>query len=305
MAGRVRPGRPPVLLVTFIVGAVAFGAAAVLLSAPLPPPPAGSTGSGGMLTLTEAGTLAEVVLVALIAVPLVMFLFNRSSGTMAMLSRPVSVALLVILLLTAFVFFSHYIGGGTSPGQAVPPGNNSSGGLPPGGGNTTTNESNVTRLPFGVSVPPWALYLAVAAIGLVGAVLVVPWVLNRQEPPTSARRRDAELRADLTAAIAALSETSEGTPRERIIQVYARWLKRLVRGSGDLSILTAREIESMCVERLGVTPTTAHELTALFEEARYSTHPMGEDAVARAQAALNAALAEFDLRRVSVPGPAT
>jgi 4-amino-4-deoxy-L-arabinose transferase-like glycosyltransferase len=291
--------------VTFVLGAIAFGIAAALLASPYIPPPTGPSSPSGGLTLNEAATLSEVLLVLLIVIPVVFMLLNRASGGTSIIpTRPIVFALVIILLLTGFVFFAHYLGSGSPPGRVVvPPQNNSTGGGGPPENNATGNITNGTFSVLGFTFPPWAIYTLVAGIGVVAAVLVIPMLTVRRGTLPETDRRRQELRADLAAAIAQLSEATGGTPRERVIQVYARWLQRIVRGSGDLSTLTAREIEAICTERLGISRETAHELTSLFEEARYSRHPMGEEVVVQAQQALTKALREFDLHAPVVVEP--
>lgn len=79
--------------------------------------------------------------------------------------------------------------------------------------------------------------------------------------------------------------TGPGT-RRTLIELYGRMLAAVGPPLGDLSRRTPREVEELTVERLGVARPTARELTGLFEEARYSTHPLTEENVRRGRRAL-------------------
>ena len=46
--------------------------------------------------------------------------------------------------------------------------------------------------------------------------------------------------------------------------------------------------------RLGIRPEVATELTRLFEEARYSTHPLGPESADRAAEAMRRATADLE-----------
>jgi hypothetical protein len=67
------------------------------------------------------------------------------------------------------------------------------------------------------------------------------------------------------------------------------------RGISEQEAMTPRELEGLAVERLHVSREASETLTSLFEEARYSVHPLGEgdrrraiDSLAGIRAALEA-----------------
>jgi hypothetical protein len=83
--------------------------------------------------------------------------------------------------------------------------------------------------------------------------------------------------------------------RERIIDLYSTLVSAVTPGLGELGGRTPREVEWLTATYRGARARTPHELTALFEEARNSTHRMPVEVLDRAGQAL-AHLAE-DLER--------
>jgi len=68
-----------------------------------------------------------------------------------------------------------------------------------------------------------------------------------------------------------------GDVRTVILACFRRFCALLgARGITAQGALTPREIESLAVERLHVSREASETLTSLFEEARYSEHPLGE-----------------------------
>jgi|GEM_PF-2771057 len=68
-----------------------------------------------------------------------------------------------------------------------------------------------------------------------------------------------------------------GDVRSVILACFRRFCALLgARGISDQGALTPRELEGLAVERLHVSREASETLTSLFEEARYSEHPLGE-----------------------------
>lgn len=297
MTGRGRsPSRPAALLLLFIVAAVAFGIAAALIASPaVPTPPQFASPGNPSLFLFEA--IAYSVL-ALVLGGVALFLWQRArGGSLPFPATAVVVALVVLLMLVGFVEVSHFVSSsslsqGTSPGSSGT--GNSSGGPPLENNSTNGTLAKGSSTPL---LPSWWTYAAVLGIALIVAVVLLPYLLARTGPTRSRPSGDASLRSSVAEALRTLRDPSDATPRERIIRAYARLLERVTRGTADLSALTPREIRAMCVERLRIRGETAHELTGLFEEARYSTHTLTEEAVVRAEGALERAL--DDMGRVT------
>ncbi|HKS59968.1 MAG TPA: DUF4129 domain-containing protein, partial [Thermoplasmata archaeon] len=125
---------------------------------------------------------------------------------------------------------------------------------------------------------------------------------TRRPQPVDPRRAIAEALArldwELVARLLAVpGAASDAEIRTRIVQLYSQLLQSVTPGLGNLSSRTAREIEDLGVSRLGLRRETSRELTRLFEEARYSTHPLGRSSLETARAALNRML--DDLRSFS------
>ncbi|TLZ45132.1 MAG: DUF4129 domain-containing protein, partial [Methanobacteriota archaeon] len=84
--------------------------------------------------------------------------------------------------------------------------------------------------------------------------------------------------------------------RATIIACFQRFCRLLgARGLSDQDASTAREIEGLAVRTFSLSREASASLTSLFEEARYSVHPLGEvdrdraiEDLRRIQAALEA-----------------
>ncbi len=98
-------------------------------------------------------------------------------------------------------------------------------------------------------------------------------------------------------AIHILKTETTMDPRMRIINSYQSMVQR-ARGVGTrvTSDQTARELEAAIRNLLGVNSPAIGELTNLFEEARYSLHPITEDDAGRAQRCLLDISGQMDLR---------
>ena len=93
-----------------------------------------------------------------------------------------------------------------------------------------------------------------------------------------------------------MSELDEGRdPRRVIVRLYDRLLSRVSPLGVGVEFSTAEEIRANQLLPLGVRRPAADTLTRLFEEARYSTHPMDAAAAGLARDAIRAA--EADLSR--------
>jgi hypothetical protein len=202
----------------------------------------------------------------------------------------------------------------------------------PGPGNGTTNQTKGSHLPQNRSVVvyrnhlPWLpvdsrfLTIGAAALCLSGLAAAVLWESFRPPPvsgnpwlgPPLAHHRSRPRRpalpphAALVVAIEALraellgysrrAAATDDEVRDRIIRLYGALLAAISPGLGDLDGRTPREVEWLAVRYLGVASLTAHELTWLFEEARYSSHRLGPASVDRAQNALALLLRDLEDR---------
>ncbi len=269
--------------------AVVVGVVAALLVAAAPPPPAPHAGQFEVQLPTQVwGVLFLAPLLAGIGG----LLFQRATQGRASPGRGALVAILVVvaLLIALGVILALATPGpqGTvSVGTSNPPpnpGNNST--HHSGGGGTTTGATGSTTV---FTFTSWDLLAVVAIACTVVGLLTVPGTISRlvdRSRNVSARAPadPAAVRAALSSAAGALDRGAD--PRETIVSLYVRLLSLVEVTVGDVSALTAGEIRSRVLERLGVRPAAARELTALFEDARYSSHPLGPDDAARCRAVL-------------------
>jgi hypothetical protein len=175
-------------------------------------------------------------------------------------------------------------GGNTSGGGGVGPGNSSK-------GPATTRTSAAWQL------PPWASLLAPGLLAVPIVLLVVPALRNRARRGPAGRRDDlaaraaAQMQAALRDAAARLERAAD--PREVVIGLYLRLLGEVAPQMGDVGPRTAGEIRDGHLIRLGVRRETADQLTRLFEEARYSSHPIDLTMTQRAREAIRVAEADI------------
>jgi len=213
-------------------------------------------------------------------------------------------AIMIVIGILAGVLGSHpeyyFSGHGTNPGgNNTPPGNQNKTNLTP-----PLPSGNLTPAIFHVvSLPPWAVLVAAASIGLAVVGLAIPsygqWSARRRA------RRKATLgpaeRAEASAALSeALTDLDRGSnPRQVIERLYTRFLDRVAPMSVDLEVRTPEEIRTDTLLPLGVRPAAAVQLTRVFEESRYSSHPMNAEQVASVREAIR--LAASDLTRYAPP----
>ena len=298
----VRTGRPSLVLLVVLAVALATGAAASLLLGAATAP--GAPAQPASELVVPATWIADALLglFALVAVVLVYRRLTEGAATLS--SRAVITFLVVILLGIAFVAAAQFFhpggcpwcGGGT-PGSAPPPSGNNS--TATGSNNTTFGGGGLVLLSW--HVPAWLEFVALAAATLLVAAVVMPflgqWATARrlraagpQRPgsgPTAAEVRGAFARAsrDLDRGL---------DPREVIERLYADLLERLGRYVVQIDPSTPEEIRVQHLVRLGIRPEVATELTRLFEEARYSTHPLGPESADRAAEAMRRATADLE-----------
>jgi hypothetical protein len=157
---------------------------------------------------------------------------------------------------------------GTGSIQHVPRfGSESSGGAPP----YATRTSGTGRT---FAVPAWLPWTSLAIVGIALAAAVVVLWLARERPPTAPPDESAT-HAAIQAAIGALD--AEADPRRAVIAAYGAMQRTLgergvVRSPSD----APREYLDRALIASRATEREARTLTGLFEEARYSTHPIPE-----------------------------
>jgi len=294
------PRRVSWALLVFVITALAVGgAASILVGAASAPAP--SSGPTQIVYLPQ--WLITIFLIGFLAMVIgSMVLLRLSSNPTLSLNRTAVTVLSVVVAALVFLLVIHVLG---LAGSVPPPQNNSTshggtgtGGNPPGGtGHNSTGPGTIVTWP---GFPPWLPFVVVSVIVLLTVVVAVPALRDY----LSDRRLEARTRAGPAAAEGvreALSEASANLglgvdPREVILALYATLLARLRPLGMKLDASTPEEIRATHLERLGVRPGPARTLTRLFEEARYSVHPMGAAAGVQAREAVQNALEDLDRR---------
>jgi hypothetical protein len=301
-------GRRALLGLTFL--SVGLGAAAALLTVP------SSVAAGGSPTPSIAGALVPswaLLLGAEVVFPIflgafILFLYARvRSGEQSFAGGLALIGFSVIALGVLFVWLFqviHYPGyqwfqglPGHSPNNqtVVPPTGNP---VPPGNKTGPPTPGASSGPSWWATLVDWLPILGGIVVALVVALLVLPR-LGPPEEEAAEESKEVPARRALEEAIDTLDK--EGSdPRWAIRAAYARLLLRAQSRLPPLEPATPREIEELLVHRLRVAPSVAGELTALFEEARYSTHPLGPETVDRARRLLGQALAEMEPRSRSL-----
>lgn len=176
------------------------------------------------------------------------------------------VAILMPFALGAALVAASVIG--TRRGHQEPRvGGGSFGGAPPrSSGSSATHE--------GFTLPGWLPWTLLAIVALALTVAMVVLWLWRRRPATEAREEIAT-HAAVEAAIDALD--AEADPRRAVIAAYGAMQRTLgERGIVRSPAEAPREYLERALRASHATEGEARTLTGLFEEARYSMHPIPE-----------------------------
>ena len=299
-------GRPSVVLVIVLCIGISLGAAASLLIGAATSH-GRAPGAATLVTLPN-WLLADALLGAGVAV-IGLLLYYRFSGTaLPIPGRVVTYGLVLFLLAILFVAAYHTLAvGGPAKTGSVSGGNGNSTGT--GSGSTNGTGKNGTTVHgsggflWSPSLPLWLPFLIIVGIVLVVVAVAVPQVRRMFDdlrargtsrtatPPTLAEMKGALEQAEQELALG-------GDPRTVILGLYGTVLRRLTPMVGSVEIETPEEIRAKHLVRLGIRLEAAEALTRLFEEARYSSHPLDDATADRARQAVRAALA--DLSRSAV-----
>lgn len=156
------------------------------------------------------------------------------------------------------------------------------------GANNTTGSLPGARPATGISVriSNWVALAAAGVLGAMAAILVLPGTLSRlldrpgrSRPGGGTAAGPAQLRTALVEAKVAI-EAGE-SPRGTIVRLYDRLLQEVAPAVEDVASSTAEEIQKTLLIRFRVPEGRSEVLTQMFEEARYSTHPIASDAADR------------------------
>ena len=152
-------------------------------------------------------------------------------------------------------------------------------GGPAGSDSGNTGAENATGFSTAAAAP-LSLFLGLTVLA---SILVMVSMLRRGAGVTGfeedASADDADVRQAAATAVQGAVDELEigGDVRSAILACFARFTRLLgARGIAPQLALTPRELEGLAVERLHVSHESSETLTSLFEEARYSEHPLGE-----------------------------
>jgi len=290
-------GRPASrwMLVLLLVS-ITVGGAAALLSGPTPVLP--SVGPGQAQSLAIPLQIAGIVVVAAFFGVFALTVWQgRGHRAEGMWGIPVAAFVAAFLVAVLVVAVGRYVAPGGLGSNSVPANNSSSGSgsTSPAGGGGNGSLLPLGSTPFGgLVIPGWVLVAGLVVAAIVVAVIVVPFAQSlavRLPPPPP---EPPPTRRAFETALAALDDPAHPDVRAIVIALYATLLGRVERSIGATDRLSPREIEAECVRTLHLGPDSARELTRLFEEARYSTHPLDAAVGERARRALASALADLD-----------
>ncbi len=292
-------GQRAVLLYAVLGLAVVAGVAAAFLlgASPAPPKP-----QAGELIISAPTYVWGILFLLPLGAGLAALFFRRATeGSFSPPARALVIMVVILLLGALFVYvygradgpvgLSVSIGSNSGTGSGVPTNNSSAPANGSGGGSGNGTVHGAALASFTLS--PWIVLVVIAGISVCLVALSLPGVLSRVVDRRSRPRPPdrAEVRSALVEAATALDRGED--PRETVIRLYVRLLIGLAPRVGDLSVHTPEEIRRNDLVRLGVGVAAAEVLTRLFEEARYSSHPIGPDEAGRFREAVRQA--ELDL----------
>ncbi len=122
-----------------------------------------------------------------------------------------------------------------------------------------------------------SLTIVVALVGVLAALIFYQKMVVRKE---KARMPDKDVEEDLSSTLdKAITELYQGKDvRDVIYRCYIQMCLIMERqGVTQEEFITPRELRNKAVAHLPVDEKIVSELTSLFEEARYSTHKLGDD----------------------------
>jgi hypothetical protein len=270
----------------FLLVAVLLGVAAALLTGAPPTPKIPPSQNGTFVTWSDLQIFGYAVigLIVLWVVYRVVLRVRDPSATGGLGRLGVSFVVAFALCLL-FLVVAHLIAHPAGGGAAAPSPLQNMTGPPPMQNTTPGSPSNVTI--GSTQFPGWTLYVGILVVGAFLAIVAVPAVYALlRRPPPAPDRAAVGAREAIASTIARLESDPAADPRELIIALYGQLLHRVGPRIDDLDSRTAREVERAAVTQLRLPAAAARDLTALFEEARYSPHAMGPRDSARARAAL-------------------
>jgi hypothetical protein len=239
---------------------VVIGAAANPLRAPI------HEGQSTSLALGDAFFVLAVIAAIVGLVVMVFALFTLRSGPppVAPAKKRRGIVALLLALLVAIALRSFIHNPVTSAPDRIPP----AAVAPPT--KEAPSSSHVWR------DAGWVLVAVLGAAAL-GAAVVLRRYRDHSRDATETEDNNANIPGAVVDAVDAALDMLEaaGDPRQAIIAAYARMLEALEqRGLGCRPTETPRVHLARCLTAADVRPEPLEQLVRLFEEARFSTHPM-------------------------------
>ena len=285
-----------VLLVVLLVALASGGAASLLIGAAA----AHSAPSGPATQILIPTQVLGDALVAIAVVVIGYLIYLRLTGGTAHVPNQMVVYFLVAILVGVLFVAAFRTFGVGGPGAS---GNVSSGtgnGTSPGSG-SSPGQANFTSsggFSFVLSIHSWLPYVILVGVALVTVLVGMPRVRSMMEDRRSRRGKvppSPDARKEMNSLLQQAEEALDrgGDPRTVILALYLSVLNRLTSMVGSLDLQTPEEIRANHLVRLGIRPDAAESLTRLFEEARYSSHPLDASAAERARGVVREALADL------------
>jgi hypothetical protein len=292
VAGRRRRSGPQFspILAALLIGSLVAGIAVTYLAAP-----ASQNVAPGRGPTPESPTIVIDISVALF-----LLIVGGVVVYAALAPRAIRVSgagetfLAVFVVALAFLLLVHFLVPSAETTVPKTP-SNSTGPGGPVAPNLTTPNGTFGPLPFH-GFPGWTAYIILGLVALAAIRLLGPALRARGIPPSQVVPATQAVRRSLESALASLQSSEPEDARQIIIGLYARLLETVGPYLANLSTATPREIEQVVTHEFGIPNAPAADLTRLFEEARYSTHPFTDEQVARARRALEAALLHVKIR---------
>ncbi|MGA8542653.1 MAG: DUF4129 domain-containing protein [Thermoplasmata archaeon] len=289
--------RSTAVLLVVVAFALAVGAAASLIAGAATAPAFHSGPIPGLfLSENQLALLFVVGLVVFVGIAIWVYTDSRH----AIPGRAAVGVIAIILVIVLFIALFHVLASSGVLNTTTP--TNSTGTPPPN--NTSTGVNNTSRgnvstpgatlgLP---QTPPWLPFAGIAVAALVAVAVLFPLLWRRSEMASRGPRvNPVDVSHAQGAFEAAARELDAGAePRQVVIRLYATLLERVAPIVGGVDRDTPEEIRVQYLVHLGIRADAASTLTRLFEEARYSSHPMGPDAAASAQEAILQARSDLD-----------
>lgn len=145
------------------------------------------------------------------------------------------------------------------------------------------------------------IYIITLVIIAVLVYVIVKELWSRRTPPLMAGSKQ-DIKVIIDEAVDSLESGRD--PRTVIYRSYLRMCKLLERrGLTDISYMTPGEFAAVAVREFHLPADKVEELTYLFEEARYSDHPVGESMKERSIRCLDSIRRSIELEKGASPGP--